>query len=117
MATKAQIEKLLREEYNKLVLEAKEKAPKIEETLEKFRAKLQKEGQMSGMARFANIGESTVGTGTDGARRIALKTVSELLDIPINELMLYFKNEVSTKNERSLVEYHLGECYFYPKPE
>ena len=117
MATKTQLEQIIREEYNKLVIEAKEKAPKIEERLETLRAKFQREGEMKGPCAVANIGEATVGTGSDGAKRIQLKTVSELLNIPVNELMLYFKNEVSTKNERSLVEYHLGHVYFYPKPE
>ena len=110
MATKAQLEKLIREEYKTLFKEAAEKAPKIDEALEKLRKKLEPE-----MATLETIG-SEVGGASRPHKRVQMKTVSEILDIPVNELTLHFLNNVKTKNERSLTEYRLGHVYFYKKP-
>ena len=55
------------------------------------------------------------GTFTEAAmeKRMQINIVAELLDMPVNELQLYFLNHVKTSNEHKLVEYHLGHVYFY----
>ena len=101
-ATKTEFANMLREAAEK---EAKE--PKIGPKLEELRGKLKKE-----MSCFTSLGEETFG-GVRKQKRISAKTCSEILDIPINELVIYAINEIKNKNERSLVEYHLGTFIFY----
>jgi hypothetical protein len=107
MSSKAKLEQLIREEYKTLFKEAAEKAPEVDKALEKLRKKLLPE-----MVSYTTLGTEVLG-GSRPHKRIHIKSVSEILDIPINELTLHFLNNVKTKNERSLVEYHLGHCYFY----
>lgn len=102
------VNKIVHEEMARLIKEAKERAPDLDKKLEELRKKLvpdmKKEFEES--LQLASLGRRR-------ERRIELKTVSELLDVPINELMLHFMNNVKTKNERCLVEYHLGSVVFY----
>lgn len=101
------VDKLVREEMTKLVEAAKERAPDLDKKLEELRKKLVPDDEP--VREDLQIHSSK----KRAERRVELKTVSELLEVPINELMLHFLNNVKTKNERSLVEYHLGHVYFY----
>jgi hypothetical protein len=102
------VNKIVRSEMDKLIKEAKERAPDVEKKLEELRKKL--------IPEMKKDVDESMGIGAvwrRRERRIEMKTVSDLLEIPVNELMLHFLNNVKTKNERSLVEYHLGAIYFY----
>lgn len=103
--TKESLKTLVKEELTSLVTEAKGKEKKISETLEDMRTNLFKE-----MLELESLGENHPHR---LERRIQLSTVSEVTGFPVNELMLYFINEIKTKPTRSLVEYHLGHVYFY----
>ncbi len=103
--TKQALKTLVKEELSLLVTEAKKKEKDIHETLEEMRTKLFGE-----MLELESLGENLPAR---LERRIQLKTVSEVTGFPVNELMLFFLNEVKTKNTRSLVEYHLGHVYFF----
>ncbi len=96
---------IVNEEVDKMFAEAQKNSPKIEKELEKLRTKLFKdEGlEMESLAQAYPYID----------KRLQLSLVSEILDVPINELMLYFLNCVKTKNKRSLVEMRLGHVYFY----
>lgn len=106
--TKPDIKTIVGEEVSKMIQETTKKvrkdSNKIEKKLEELRKKflpemLEKES-LSPLSRNLE-------------KRVALNTVSELLDIPVNELMLYFLVEVKSKATRSLVEYRLGHVVFY----
>lgn len=103
----AQIAEITRQEYSKLVSEAVEKAPAVDKKLEELRKKLEKE-----MVTIESLGLETFG-GTRKQRRLSIQTVSELLDLPVNEIMLHMLNCVKASNSRSLIELHLGHIYFY----
>lgn len=100
------LKKLVKEEYNKILEDCQKAAPKIEKKLEECRKSMMEE-----------LLSPRVAIGTSFAppleKRIQINTVAEMIDVPVNELTLYFLNHVKTKNERSLVEYHLGHVYFY----
>lgn len=104
--TKNELKLMVKEELASVAKSAKKNEAKIANKLEKLRVKLVPE---------MGVLESTAEV--PGSRRlekrIALKTVSELIDCPVNELLLFLLNNVKSKNERSLVEYHLGSCCFY----
>ena len=101
------VDKLVKEEMAKLIEAAKERAPDLDKKLEELRKKLvpDDDSVREGLQIHSAMRRPE--------RRVELKTVSELLDVPINELMLHFLNNVKTKNERSMVEYRLGHVYFY----
>jgi hypothetical protein len=101
---KLKVQKIVSEEVDKMFSDAQKNYQKIEEELEKLRKKLFKENEM----KTENLGDSPVLN-----KRIPIDLVSEIIDFPVNELMLYALNCVKTKNERSLVEMHLGQFYFY----
>lgn len=105
--SRATLKALVKEEYVKIMDEAKKAAPKIEKKLEECRKEMMKE--LSVMTR------ETVGTTFEPTleKRIQVGVVAEMIDVPLNELILYFMNEVKTSNDRKLVEYHLGHVYFY----
>jgi uncharacterized protein YpbB len=98
---------LVSEEVSKLISEAKEKAPKIEKELESLRTKME-----DSMTCYESLGQQAVGSQRK-QKRVQLSTVSDILDVPIHELMLYFLNNVKASNDRKLVEYHLGHVYFF----
>lgn len=103
--TRSSLKSIVKEEYKKILEDAKEAAPKIEKKLEECRSKM--------MCEF--VTRDKVGTTFEAAmeKRLQLNTVSEMIDVPVNELMLYFVNNVKTSNDRKLVEYRLGHVYFY----
>jgi len=111
--TKTRIAGMVKEELAKLNEAVAEKGPDIAKKLEELRKKIEKEGKMGLPERLGD----DVSTTWHPNKRVELKTVSELCDLQINELMLYLLNHVKTNNERSLVEYHLGYVHFYPTPK
>lgn len=99
------IRKIIKEEFHKLVQEAQKDYSKIEKKLEELRKKLLKESEADRHRTFTEPKRF--------AKRVQLSTVAEIIDVPVNDLMLYFLNHVKLNNERALVEYHLGNVYFY----
>jgi len=98
--------KIVREELQKMIKEAKEKSPDVAAKLESLRKKLIPE-----MSKTESLNAAAAHARPE--RRIEITTVAELLDMPVNELMLHFLNDVKTKNDRSLVEFRLQHVYFY----
>jgi len=106
---KEQLEAVIKGEWSAMLDEVKEKSADIEKKLETLRKKLETEGAL---VKYESLGDEMLG-GSRPHRRLDIKTVSELIDCPINELMLYFIRNYKNQNERKLVEYHIGQCHFY----
>jgi hypothetical protein len=100
------IREMTKLEFAKMLREAKEKEPKLDKDLEDLRQKL-----IPAMLELEDNGQSQAERRPE--KRVQIETVSKILDVPVNELVLHFLNNVRTKNERSLVEYRLGHVYFY----
>lgn len=102
---KEALQQIVKEEYVKIQKEAAEAAPLIEQKLHECREKM--------LSEF--VKRARIGTTFEAAmeKRLQLVTVSEMIDVPVNELILYFLNNVKGMNERALVEYRLGHVYFY----
>lgn len=103
--SKTALKKIVKEEYNKLIKDLSESAPSIDKKLNEVRTELFKE-----YFKREKIG-STFKERLE--KRIQLKALSEMIDVPVNELLLFFLNNIKTMNERSLYEYRLGHIYFY----
>jgi hypothetical protein len=99
-----ELNKLINEELSKLLDEAKKKEPEITKKLEDLRKKF---------IPVMDVRESQGEVHARPERRVLLKTVADLIEVPMNELMLHFLNNVKNNTENSLVEYHLGQVYFY----
>ena len=101
------LRQLATEEFQLMLREAKERTPTLEKDLEDLRKKLMPEAE----------DREGFGVGQQGVRRperrVQINAVADILDVPVNDLMLYFLNHVKTKNERSLVEYRMSAVYFY----
>jgi len=108
--TDPSISKAIREmtklEFAKMLREAKEKEPKLQKELEELRQKL-----IPAMLELEDNGQSQMERRPE--KRVQIDMVSKILDVPVNELVLHFLNNVRTKNERCLIEYRLGHVYFY----
>lgn len=102
---KDRVLQIVKEEVDNMFKKAEEDHSKYTEKLEELRKKIFKKDEL----RKENLGNKIPKT----EKRMQLSVVSEIVDIPVNELMLYFLNCVKNKNERSLVEYRLGHVYFY----
>jgi hypothetical protein len=100
---------VIKEEVQKLITEVEKKNESICEKLEKLREHL-----IPVMA-LESLGQTPMDMRKE--KRVQLKTVSEIINVPINELLIHFINEVKNKNDRSLVEYHVGYVYFYASHE
>ncbi len=103
---KKSLKKMVRSEYLDLMNELAEKYPKIEKKLEEVRKDMYSEyfkRQRVG-STFKPVLE----------KRIQTQTLSELIEIPVNELILYAKNCIKTTNESVLVDYALGHFIFRP---
>lgn len=103
------IDSLIKEEYDKLQKEAEKRSDEIGKKLEELRKTLVKEGQITLRER----GSARQSIRAIPERRIPIATISEILDIPINELTLYFLNGQRIHEGAQLVEYRLGCVYFY----
>lgn len=95
---------LVKEEIDDMMKRAHKNTPKIEKKLMEVHKKLFKEP----------IAKESLGQVVPRLeKRIHANLVAEMIDVGIDELLLYFLNDVKARNERSLVEYRLGHCYFY----
>lgn len=101
----SRLKNMVKEEYKKLLEDCEKEAPKIEKKLEDMRSKMCED--------FVKLERKGTFTEAAGEKRIQINTVAELIDVPVNELMLYFLNSVKASDERHLVEYRLGHVYFY----
>lgn len=102
---KKQLKELIKEEYKALFDDLQKNAEKISKKLEDLRSEM-----FCDMLKREQIGATFK---PKLEKRIQMQTVSELIDVPVNELTLYFLNNVKTQNEHCLIEYHLGHIYFY----
>jgi hypothetical protein len=96
--------KIVKEEVDNMLKESQKNHDKIAKKLEELRTKLFKEGLTK-----ENLGTEKFSK----EKRMQLNLVSEIVDVPVNELMLHFLNCVKASNGRHLVEYRMGQCYFY----
>ncbi len=102
--------KIVKEEMDKIVKEADKNSPKIAKELESMRKKFVPE-----LKELAQ-GHAFVGKAT--SKRVELQMVSKVIDIPMNELMLYFLNMMKNTHDQSVkqhVTYQLGMVSFYLK--
>jgi hypothetical protein len=107
------LNKLIKEEFKELMAEAEKRSKEISTKLEDLRKTMIKEGKIT-LALTGSGSPTRVGL---PERRIPLQTVSEILDIPINELILHFLNGHRIHEGRQLVQYRLGCVYFYGMPK
>lgn len=106
------IRKLVKEELKSLNEGMERESPKIEEKLETLRKKLVKEG---GMMVAPRLGDN-VSNSYQPVKHIDIKSVSEVIDVPINSLMLFCINKLKNEDYRP-IQYHLGHLYFSPSQE
>jgi hypothetical protein len=104
--TRSQLKQIVKEEYLKVREEMDKCAKRIAKDLEEIRkeclSEMMKRTRQSG-TNFSPAGE----------KRIHINTVAEMIDVPVNELMLYMLNNVKHTNERQLIEYRQGFITFY----
>lgn len=103
------LNKIVKEELDKMVVAAEKKYPQIEKDLEEMRKKMIKE-----------IGDQKDVQGIfvpDTCKKVQISTVAKIIDCPLNELMLYFINKVKNGDGRRLIEYHQGLVHFYKEVE
>jgi hypothetical protein len=99
------IKEATKKEYAAMLRESKEKAPDVAKKLEELRKNL-----IPTMTTNENVGSWG---GQRMSKRVQLKSVSEIIGLPVNEIMLYCINELKNSNERTLIEWHLGHLYFF----
>jgi hypothetical protein len=105
--TKNDFRQLVKEEYVKILDEQNKNNDKIAKKLNGLREDLIKEF-------FKRTSTMKQQTGVPPLyKSLQLKTVSELVEVPVNELMLFFLQTVKNSNTHHLVEYHLGHVFFY----
>jgi hypothetical protein len=105
--TKGDLRALVKEEYVKILDEQRKGAAKIEKKLHELRENL-----ITEMFKRTSVTKEQTGR-PPMFKSLQLSTVSKLIDVPVNELMLYFLNSVKASNNHHLVEYHIGHVYFY----
>jgi hypothetical protein len=103
---KTEIKARLKEELEVLKTKVDKDCKKIADQLESLRKKLEPE-----MTARTTLGD----TNTAPFKSVSLVTVAEILDLPINELIIYLITHVKNSPKRNGVEYHLGHVYFYPE--
>lgn len=99
----------VKQELLSILKEATERTDAISKKLEDLRQSLIKDGKITLRER----GSARNDIGSLPERRIPLHTVCELIDIPMNELILHFLNGHRIREGQELVEYRLGNVYFY----
>jgi hypothetical protein len=100
------LKRIIKEEYEKLQEEIEKTNKKIETGLDEIR----KECFTEMLKRTREMGNNF---GPALEKRMHINTVAEMLEVQVNELMLYFLNNVKHTNERHLVEYRQGHVTFY----
>lgn len=108
-AIRAKVRQIVKEEKQMMLEDVAEKATNIQEKLEKLRRKFEDQGAF---AIPESIGERVLG-GHARMKRLSIKTTSEMISEPINELVLFMLNFVKNANTAQLVEMHLGHIYFW----
>ena len=120
-----EIDQYLRERRRALKLErkeflrslVKEELAKLQEELEKTNKKIAKGlediRKEYATEMFKRVRENGANFQPALEKRIHINTVAEMLEVGVNELMLYFLNNVKHTNERQLVEYRQGHVTFY----
>jgi hypothetical protein len=108
--TVKELKQLVKEERVKLETEVATETKTIEKKLEEVRTEMFKD-------YLTMTKEGAVMDPDAGVKNVQLSTVSEMIDVPVNELMLYFLNNTKLTNEYSTrnpcsVEYHLGHVIF-----
>lgn len=104
--TRAHLKQIIKEEYAKLHEEMEKTNKKIEKGLEEIRKECAAE-------MFKRVREQGNNFSPALEKRIHINTVAEMLEVQVNELMLYFLNNIKHTNERHLVEYRQGHVTFY----
>lgn len=105
--TKNELRQLVKEEYVKILDEQRKGAVKIEKQLYELRDDLIAEMFKRTSTTKEQLGRPPM------FKSLQLSTVSKLIDVPVNELLMYFLNNVKGSNHHHLVEYHIGHVYFY----
>jgi uncharacterized protein YbjQ (UPF0145 family) len=100
------LKRVIKEEYVKLQEEIEKTNKKIEKGLHEIREECFTEM----LKRTREMGNNFV---SPMEKRIHINTVAEMLEVQVNELMLYFLNNVKHTNDRHLVEYRQGHVTFY----
>lgn len=106
---------VVRNEFKLMLKEAAENSGTVESKLETLRKKFVKEGQIPS----CHLGSGTNNHAARPERRVPLATVSELIEVPVNELVLYFLNgERITETEQmsetaKMFRYGMGHVYFF----
>lgn len=106
MTPRSILKTIIKEEYTKLIEETKKTNKKISSGLDTIR----KECFVDMMKRTREMGNNFAPA---LEKRMQINTVAEMLEVPVNDLMLYFMNEVKHSNDRQLVEYRQGHVTFY----
>jgi hypothetical protein len=107
---KSKFRALVKEELAAMIKEAEKDSDKIATKLETLRKKLIPE-----MTNNESIGWAS---NSVPEKRVAIKTVSELVGVPLHELTLYFLNTTKTQmTENQNVFYSMGNVYFRNYPE
>ena len=108
---------MVKTEFQKMMSEAADRGKEIGKKLNDLRETLIKEGKIN----WLNKGSGTVTRAAIAERRIPIATVSELIDVPINELVLFFLN--GERISEGLYDndcgcrYGAGNVYFYDIPK
>lgn len=105
----SKVKTIIREEFKALLEKAEEKKVDIGAKLESMRKKLIKDGNITIFER----GSARNNIEARPERRIDIKSVSEIIGVPINDLTLHFLNGHRIHEGQELVEYRLGQVYFY----
>jgi hypothetical protein len=104
--SRGRLKNIIKEEYAKLQEEMEKTNKKIEKGLDEIR----KECFAEMLKRTREMGNNF---GPALEKRMHINTVAEMLEVQVNELMLYFLNNVKHTNDRHLVEYRQGHVTFY----
>lgn len=105
--TAQKLKEAVRAEVKTIMAEATAKSPEIEGKLEVMRQGLIKAG------KFTDKADGTMQRTPRLEVRIPAKTVSEFINIPLDELTLFFLNGIRITEGIAPFEYRLGEVCFY----
>lgn len=106
----SKVRRLIKEEFDAVLGEIAENAPEIGTKLETMRKKLIADNRFSILER----GGANHLRGSRPERRIPLESVSRMIDVPVDNLILHFLNGHRIhEGVTNLVEYRLGTVCFY----
>jgi hypothetical protein len=99
------LNRIISEELEKMVTEAKKKETSIAGKLDALREKLVK--ALAKANKDCDVSKERI------EKRVEIDMVADIIDVPKNELILYFLNTVKASNGRQLIEYRVGNVHFY----